>query len=255
MKEIIKKLRLITQKRAFHNCIMITTVSVVLFIVGVVMLRYMVEGEKNMPFNLNKIIVISSSDGIDKDNQGNSKWAFDINQNNDFYFYIEKNENFEKQETIKSILIDNIEIERIKEKGEIKYYRPNTLEAGANFANKPENEVEAIEYQGALETNLKTLEISNQGGIIAFRCANNGIAEYISDEEEIKHTELLKKSGLSEEELKQKISFDFTIKIESGKEYKAKISIDIPVNGLLEKGTSSIEITNLTDVVFKRTKN
>ena len=110
MKEIIKKLRLITQKRAFHNCIMITTVSVVLFIVGVVMLRYMVEGEKNMPFNLNKIIVISSSDGIDKDNQGNSKWAFDINQNNDFYFYIEKNENFEKQETIKSIFIDNIEI-------------------------------------------------------------------------------------------------------------------------------------------------
>ena len=40
-----------------------------------------------------------------------------------------------------------------------------------------------------------------------------------------------------------------------GKEYKTTISLDIPVEGVVEKGTASKEITNLDDIVFKRTKN
>ena len=53
--------------------------------------------------------------------------------------------------------------------------------------------IQTIKYDGDMESNLKSLKITNQGGIIAFRCANDKIAEYTSNEEEINHNELLKK--------------------------------------------------------------
>ena len=55
--------------------------------------------------------------------------------------------------------------------------------------------------------------------------------------------------------MKQKITFDLNIKIESGKEYKASVSVDVPVGGLVEKGNSALEITDLKDIIFKRIKN
>ena len=106
-----------------------------------------------------------------------------------------------------------------------------------------------------MESDIKNLKISNQGGLIVFRYANDKISEYISNDDEINHSELLKKSNITEEDLKAKITFDLTIKIETGKEYKANISLDMPIQGVIEKGTVSNEITDLTDIVFKRTKN
>ena len=38
-------------------------------------------------------------------------------------------------------------------------------------------------------------------------------------------------------------------------EYKANVSLDLPIEGILEKGTTSQEITDLKNVIFKRTKN
>ena len=102
---------------------------------------------------------------------------------------------------------------------------------------------------------LKNLKISNQEGIVAFRCANNKIGEYFSDEEIINHNELLKKAKISEDILQIKLSFDLTMLLESGREYKANIILDLPNSGVVEKGTSSKEITDLKDIIFKRTKN
>ena len=106
-----------------------------------------------------------------------------------------------------------------------------------------------------MESNLKSLKIANQGGIIAFRYANDKIAEYTSNEEEINHNELLKKSNIKEEDLKAKINFDLTIETVSGKEYKANLSFELPIQGVVDKGISSTEITDFKDVIFKRTKN
>ena len=111
------------------------------------------------------------------------------------------------------------------------------------------------EYKGTLESNLKNLEIANQGGIVVFRYANDKVAEYTSNDEVINHNELLKKANVNEEDLKGKISFDFTIVTESGKEYKANMSFDLPVNGVVENGTTSQEITDVSNIIFKRTKN
>ena len=249
-----EKIKYLMSKKAFHISMLIIIIAVILFVLGIFVLKYNVEGETNMPFILNKVTIVSSVEGMDKD-PGENKWAFDINQNNDFYLYIQKNKNYDKEEAIKEIIIDNIKVEKESEKGTVSFYRPNVTESGGNYKNIQENSVEFIEYKGALETNLKKLEISNQGGIIMFRYANDKVAEYISNDEEIKHSELLKRAGITESDLKTKISMDIIIKIESGKEYKANFSFDLPIEGVVEKGTASKEIIDTSDIIFKRIKN
>ena len=249
-----EKLKYLMNKKAFHISMLIVIVAIILFVLGIIVLQYNIEGETNMPFILNKIAVISSVEGTDKE-AGSNRWAFDVSQNNDINFYIEKNKNYDKQEAIKSILIDNIEIQKNSEKGKINFYRPNTTESGVYFKNVEENLVQTIEYKGAMQTDLKKLEISNQGGLIMFRVANDKVVEHISNDDVINHNELLKKANLSIEELKMKLRMDLTIKIESGKEYKANIELDIPIEGVIENGTSSQEITDTKNIIFKRIKN
>lgn len=252
-----EKIKYITSTKAFHICMTIVIVTIILFVAGIMVLRYQVEGETNMPFEISKIILISTSDGVDKNEQANT-WAFDINQNNDIYIYLEKNSNYKKQEAIKTVKIDNFNVEKNKEIGTTKFYRPNILETGGNFSNTEENEVQSIEYTGGLEADIKNLVIANQGGVILFRYANNNVAEYTSDistSNKIISNQLLKNANVNEDDLKSKLSFDITITTEDGKEYKANITLDMPVEGVTQNGTSSKEITDLDDIIFKRTKN
>lgn len=249
-----EKIKYLVGKKSFHICMIIVIIVIILFSLGLIILKYNVEGETNMPFKLTKIRLISSSEGIDKES-GENKWAFDINQNNDIYLYIEKDNNYTKQEAIKSIMIDNINVQKEKPVGNINFYKPNISDTGGIFSNTSENLVQSIEYTGAMESDPKSLKISNQGGLVVFRYANDKLAEYVSNDEEINHGELLKKAGMTEEDLEGRITFDLTIKIESGKEYKANLSFDMPVEDILEKGTAAKEITDLKDIIFKRTKN
>lgn len=248
------KIMNLVNKKYFHLCMVIVIIAVILFGLGIIILKYNVEGETNMPFDLNKIIIISSSEGIDKES-GENKWAFDVNQNNDIFLYIQKNNNYGKEEIIESILVDNINIQKAENKENGNLYKPEPDETRSMFNNSENNKIENIEYIGDMESNIKQLKISNQGGIVAFRYSNDKVSEYVSNDEEINHSELLKKSNITEEELKTKLDFDITIKLKSGKQYKANISLDIPVEGIIEKGTTSTEITDSEDIIFKRIKN
>ena len=134
-------------------------------------------------------------------------------------------------------------------------YKPDSQEEKVIFKNKEENKVQNLEYLGDLESNLKQLKISNQGGVIAFRVSNDNLTKYTTNDDEVNHSELLKKAGITEETLKEKISFDLKINLESGKEYKTTVTIDLPVEGVVENGTASKEITDLEDIVFKREQN
>ena len=120
------KIKYIMGKKSFHICIVIIIISIILFFLGIVVLRYNVEGETDMPFKLTKIALISSSEGIDKE-AGENKWSFDINQNNDIYIYIERNKNDNKEEAIKNITIDNINFQKKEENGTINFYKPNSM--------------------------------------------------------------------------------------------------------------------------------
>ena len=247
------KIKNLTNKKSFHLCMIIIIIAVILFVVGIIILQYNVEGEKNMPFKLSKISIISTQEGLDSE-VVDTKWAFQVYQSNDIYLYISKNENYDKTEIIKSINIDNIKVET-KEQKNVNIYKPDSQEEKVIFKNKEENKVQNLEYLGDLESNLKQLKISNQGGVIAFRVSNDNLTKYTTNDDEVNHSELLKKAGMTEETLKEKISFDLKINLESGKEYKTTVTIDLPVEGVVENGTALKEITDLEDIVFKREQN
>ena len=110
-----------------------------------------------MPFQLSKISIISSQEGIDQETK-ETKWNFSVSQCNDLFLYIEKNKDYEKTEIIKSIYIDHIQVEA-KQKDKIKIYKPDEQEEKSIFKNEEKNEIQNLEYKGDLESNLKQLKI------------------------------------------------------------------------------------------------
>lgn len=134
------------------------------------MLKYEVEGERNMPFELSQIIVVSTAEGIETD--GENTWNLELTQNNDVYIHIGKNKDYRKTELIKNIEVNNFTIDEEPLKGKIVLYKPSNNE-GKIYENKEEYILkDKLIYTGEEKNNLKELNIANQGGIIAFRYSN-----------------------------------------------------------------------------------
>ena len=114
-----------------------------------------------------------------------------------------------------------------------------------------------IEYKGAKSTDAKKLEISNQGGVLIFRCANNNIGAYSSnDDAEINYNDLINKLNIAESSLTSRIKFNIEITLNSGKAYRAdNVEIQIPNEGISKKGTVGHEYMDLQSIVFKRVGN
>lgn len=242
-------------RKILNICIICTIIIAIIFTAILLILNYDEKGETNMPFLLSKISIVSTVDKQDVENS-EYKWAMNVIQNNDIYIYIEKNKEYKKQETIASIKINNVNLVKKPNIGEIKTYKPASTE-NSIFQNIDENLIKEIEFIGNKNTNVRNLEISNQGGMIAFRCANNNIGTYTSNEDEqINYNELLKKLNIKEEDLKFDLLFDITITLNSGKVFKAEeIKLELPNKNIVEDGTSGRENTDLKDVVFKRIEN
>lgn len=241
-------------KKIFHVVMIIVMIFTILFIAGILVLRYQVEGEANIPFKITKISIVESVEGTE--NEGAiEKWNLNVNQNNDIYIYIEKNSNYGKTEIIEEIEINNININKEKEKGELKLYKP-VIDEKRMFINAKENEISNIIYTGELESNLKEQKISNQGGIVAFRYGINNISQYISDkDEQIDHSQLLKLTNITPEDLQTQLTFNVIIKLKSGKKYATTVDLNIPTSEIIEKGTVGTEITDLDNIKFKRIEN
>ena len=239
-------------KKVFHICMVISILVVMLFIFGMIALRYEVEGETNLPFNISKIIIVSTVTGEEKENS-EYNWDFDIIQGNDIYMSIEKNSGYNDTEVIENILLTNFNLVEQPQKGKMAILKPNS-ETGSLFEITENNIVNEIEYTGALNTNIKQLKIGNQGGVILFRYVNTNLCEYISNEDEtIKHdSSLLEKIQLTKEDLYATLSFEIQIKLKSEKKYQAEIEIEMPIDNMVENGKGSIEITDLSNIVFKR---
>lgn len=240
---MIRNIKNLINKKYFYRVMVTITIAIIIFLIGMFILKYNIEGETNIPFTISKIAIISSGEGIDKQ-ASDTKWAFDIYQSNDIFLYLDKNQNYGKTEIIRNVKIDNIQINAIK-KDNIKIYRPEEQEENVIFKNKEENIVQNLEYIGDMQSNLKQMKISNQGGIIAFRCSNDNLKQFTSNDEEINHQELLKKAEIIKEDLNANITFDLILQLEAGKVYKTTINLDLPVEDVIEKGTTSTEITDL----------
>lgn len=241
------------KKQTIKLCIAIVVFAIIIILVAAIMIRYQVEGDKNMPFNLSKIIIVSTAEGSEA--EGDKKWNFNVLQNNDIYIYIDKNENYNgKDKSIKSVTLENINISKPPQKGEIKAYMPNSVE-GRLFDYSEEYVIKEskLEYKGAVESNTQTLEIGNNGGNLLLSLSNVGLGVYSSDEdEEITHNgTLLKRLDISNEEIQFEVNFDLVITVENCS-YRANITLQLPCGNITEEGTCSLEKTEFNDLVFKR---
>ena len=242
------------KKEKIKACIAVGILVLAISITGIISMKYTVEGEKNPPFKLSKITVVSTAEGIE--NEGASeKWNFSIYQNNDLYFSIEKNEDSKDDGIIETISIEDIKITKAPQTGEIKAFMPNSLE-GRIFSYAPEYmlEEDILTYKGASKSNTRTLEIGNQGGTAIIRFSNIGLGKYISeDDQEIKHDgTMLSKIGLTGENIKFEINFNLTINLKK-KSFTTNITLQLPCGeNLVEEGTSSQEIND--EFIFRRVK-
>ncbi len=240
-------------KKIIKTAVTLFIVALILIIIVLLILKYQIEGEKNMPFKLGKIMVISTAEGIHKE-EAEETWNLDVMQNNDIYIEIDKNKNYKDTEIIDKITLENFKIISNSEVGEITIYKPTTNE------NKTYEYVDEfiikdkLEYTGSTQTNIKNLEIANQGGMILLRYTIKDVSEYTSNEDkEIQHDgTLLAKTGISLEQIQFEVEFDLSITLKSGISYKGTVNLKLPVGNIIDEGTSSVEMTDFKDVVFKR---
>ena len=241
-------------KKFIHVSIIIVILVAIVFVGLMIVLNYSENGETNMPFEVSKISILSTVDAQDVEDKTN-KWNLQVNVNNDIYIYIKKNEDYKKQETIKTIKIDNIKVIQAPLKGEISFYK-QSLNEKAFFENKEEYKIYDLVFEGGKVSNTKNLKIANQGDTISFRCSNSNIGTYISNnEKKIEFAKLLKKINISNDDIKNVICFDLTIELNSRKSYKGTYTLELPIGNVVEEGKTGLDITEFKDTVFKRAQN
>lgn len=226
-------------------------IVLIIAVIALLILKYEVEGEQNMPFKLSSILVLSNAEGYQESESKEYKWDTDIYQINDIYLNIEKNKNYKETEIIKSITIENVIVNEKPKVGEITFYRSASSDKNL-FNYKEEYEInEKIEYIGDVKSDLSNLKISNQGGTIILRAVNKTGKEYTSNEKEFKHSgKLLSEAQILSEDIKSTVSFDLVINLESEISFRANIKLDLPVGDIMTEGYASSEITE--NIVFKR---
>lgn len=239
-------------KKIIKNSIEFFIIVLILAIVGLIILRYYVEGEQNMPFNLSELTIVSSAEGIKNDNENDNNWNINVYQTNDIYLNIKKNKNYKDAEIIKNIQIRNINIKEPPFVGSIAIYVPEAEDNIYNYNedNRISNE---IKYDGDVKSDISNLKISNQGGTLVFRVVNDTQKTYSSNEDELRHDgTLINKVGLTNKEIKFKIAFDVVINLESELSFVGKVELELPIDDITTNGVTNLNIKNTKDIVFKR---
>ena len=240
-----------SKKRIIHIYAIIFVVIIILLFACALMFKYHVEGEKNLPFNLKKINIISTAESaLNKDEE---VWNAKILQKNDIFFVIEKNSNYKKDETIKKVSFENFHVKKLNEDMIVNIYRP-TISVD-KYTYSEEYKIEnLLEYQGGMSTNTEVLQINNQGGLIGFSVTSDNIGEYAFRENEILPSDgrLLAKANINSENIKFELSFDIIIETNENHRFKTNMKIELPTGNILEEGVGTLEDADLENVIFKR---
>ena len=56
---------------------------------------------------------------------------------------------------------------------------------------------------------------------------------------------MLKKANLTKEDISLNLSFDITISLENGKQYKGTVTLELPVGNIIDEGTGKLENFNI----------
>lgn len=109
------------RKKFLRKNIIIFIIAIITIIIVSVIIKYQVEGEIHIPFQVSKVMVISNAYGIQE--EGNkSKWQLKLIQNNDIYIDILKNKNYTEREIIDKVILDDFEINKKPKKGKANIY-------------------------------------------------------------------------------------------------------------------------------------
>lgn len=218
-----------------------------------IMYKYHVEGEKNLPFNITKLVVVSSAKTEDIEINENIYQA-NVIQKNDIYLAIEKNKNYSKEDAIKKITFNNFKIIKNGKVGNVKFYRTsygeNNFEYLENYEIKDD-----IQYLGSKETNLnvENMTIANQGGLIelSFIIEDLGKITYSENDNIVTDGSLLNRLQLTNGDINTKVSFDLTLELTEGNNFKTTVVLELPTGDIATEGVSTTEI-DLSKLVFKR---
>ena len=240
------------KEKILKKCLFAAFLIILFTVVLSIMLKYDVEGEKTLPFSISKILIVSTVDGNLNEDEENI-WNIGITQVNDLYMYIDKTIAEEKQ-TIDEIRIENFVINKNPSKGKLKVLRPTGEIANLYTHSHQDYLNDKIVYTGGVIDDLKSLEIANNGGILGFRIAIEELGDYVSNEdEEITYDgKLLSNLGVISSEIEFNVSFDVIIKTSENISFKGTINLNMPVENVIEEGSSSKEIVDFSNVVFKR---
>lgn len=239
-------------KKMIRTSIIIFILVLIIAIIALIILKYHVEGEQNMPFELSELLVVSTAEGYQEEESEDNLWDVEIYQTNDIYLTIQKNKNYQEIETIESIEIKNIKVNETPTVGKISFYLPESEEQDYQYSDEKEI-VSDIVFEGDTKSNISELKIANQGGNILFRIVNKTGERYLSNEDELKHDgTLLQKVGLKQDDVKMQISFDIVINLESEISFVGNVILDLPSGDIANQGISSIDKNQIEDIIFKR---
>ncbi len=241
-----------SKKRIIHVCVIIFILIMIILTAALFMFKYNVEGEKNLPFNVKKINIVSTAES-DLTQDEKEVWHAGMLQKNDVFFVIEKNSNYKKEDAIKKVSFENFQIIKSNENIVVNIYRPTKSVESYNYSDEYKIE-NSLEYLGGQVTDTETLQINNQGGLIGFSVTSDNLGEYIFDENEKVPSDgtLLAKAGIDSEDINFQISFDLIIETESEHKFRSNIVLDLPTGNILEEGVGTSEDTELKNVIFKR---
>lgn len=241
------------RRRTMEIYISIVILLIISIIITLIMYKYHVEGETNLPFNVTEFFIISTAQTtetvIDEE-----QYKSAIIQKNDIYLTVTKNDKYKKDAIIKKISFNDFKILETNGKGETNIYRPAMSDKKYDYTEEY-IVTDGFEYIGdiASDTKGEILKIGNQGGTINFSIAtlNLGILEYPKDEELEADGRLLNRIKILQEDIEKEIAFSMTIELESGLKFKSNIKIKIPTGDILTEGVST-EKFDLKKLVFKR---
>lgn len=241
-----------SKKRIIHIGIMTFILIMLIVIVTCMIIKYTVEGEKKLPFNIKKMNVISTAESKLL-NETTDEWVSNIIQRNDISFTIEKNNSYKKNDTIKKIIFENFRTENTNKDFMINIYKPST--SVTDYIYSEEYIVQqSLEYVGGLKTNTETLQINNQGGTIGFSVIIENIGEYKFTENEKLNIDgrLLKKVGIEKKDIEFKLFFDIIIETDSGNKFKSNMELNLPVGDITQTGVEILEENSFKKFIFKR---
>lgn len=239
------------RKNLVKRCLFLVVLAVIFLFVILIMARYEEEGEKQIPFNIAKMLIVSSVNGV-QNTESEHVWDIDVSQVNDIFVYIERNKN--EDETIKEIVFENFKTYP-EDMSNIRIYRPTGELEKLYLYSTEDYKEKSIAFLGTVKDDMKNLEIANIGGMCGFRLSNENLGKFVSDEETeeiIYDGRLLEKIGILNENVKLKLAFDIIIKTDDGINYRGNVVVDMPGDELIEEGKTTIEINDFENVIFKR---